>query len=150
MTITGTADQLEVRRPAAPQADDPRSRAQSATPIHAVGTDARVDTCDATRKDAGSLPTDANRLATSAADLGAHVGVSGANSSVPASAEIKTASKLDAAIRCTQARAALTGLGWKPAIARAAVDAAAAVSGPELTLERLIFESLRRCPTPKA
>jgi hypothetical protein len=58
--------------------------------------------------------------------------------------------QLDAAIRCTQARAALAGLGWKPAIARAAVDAAAAVSGPDVTLERLIFESLRRCPTPKA
>jgi hypothetical protein len=59
-------------------------------------------------------------------------------------------SKLDAAILCTQARAALTGLGWKPAIARTAVDAAVAVSGPEMTLERLIFESLRRCPMPKA
>ena len=48
------------------------------------------------------------------------------------------------------ARAALTGLGWKPAIARAAVDAAAAAQGPEVTLERLIFESLRCCPAPRA
>jgi hypothetical protein len=126
------------------------SPAQSAAPIHAVSSDAHVDPFDATRKDAGSLPADANRPATSAAEPGAHVGAPGARSSAPVGAEIRTASKLDAAILCTQARAALTGLGWKPAIARAAVDAAAAVSGPEVTLERLIFESLRRCPAPKA
>src|SRR5689334_10677624 len=78
----------------------------------------------------------------------AHVGASGARSSAPVGGEIETVSKLDAAILCTQARAALTGLGWKPAIARTAVDAAVAVSGPEMTLERLIFESLRRCPMP--
>jgi Holliday junction resolvasome RuvABC DNA-binding subunit len=52
------------------------------------------------------------------------------------------------AILRTQARAALTGLGWKPAIASAAVDAAVAAQGPDITLERLIFESLRRCPAP--
>jgi hypothetical protein len=33
--------------------------------------------------------------------------------------------------------------------ARAAVEAAAAAQGSETTLERLIFESLRRCPAPK-
>jgi Holliday junction resolvasome RuvABC DNA-binding subunit len=64
--------------------------------------------------------------------------------------EVKAVTKLDAVILRTQARAALTGLGWKPAIAHAAVDAAAAAQGPETTLERLIFESLRRCPAPKA
>ena len=57
---------------------------------------------------------------------------------------------VDAAILHTQAKAALTGLGWKPAIAHAAVAAAAAVQDAEVTLERLIFESLRRCPAPKA
>lgn len=67
-----------------------------------------------------------------------------------AGAEIESVSRLDAAIWRTQARAALTGLGWKPAIAHAAVDAAWAAQGPETTLERLIFESLRRCPAPKA
>jgi Holliday junction resolvasome RuvABC DNA-binding subunit len=48
------------------------------------------------------------------------------------------------------ATTALTGLGWKPAIARAAVDAAMAARSNEMTLERLIVEALRRCPTPKA
>ena len=47
-------------------------------------------------------------------------------------------------------KAALIGLGWKPAIANAAVSAAAAAQGTEFTLERLIFESLRRCPVPSA
>jgi Holliday junction resolvasome RuvABC DNA-binding subunit len=62
---------------------------------------------------------------------------------------VGTASKLDAAILRTQAKAALTGLGWKPAIAHAAVAAAAAAQGAGVTLERLIFESLRRCSAPK-
>lgn len=61
------------------------------------------------------------------------------------------ASRLDAAILRTQAKAALTGLGWKPAIAHAAVTAAmAAAAGTEATVEQVIFESLRRCPVPKA
>jgi Holliday junction resolvasome RuvABC DNA-binding subunit len=66
------------------------------------------------------------------------------------SAHVGAAGRLDAAILHTQAKAALTGLGWKPALAHAAVDAAAAAQGPDVTLERLIFEALRRCPVPKA
>jgi hypothetical protein len=69
---------------------------------------------------------------------------------VGASVHVGGTSKLDAAILRTQAKAALTGLGWKPAIAHAAVTAAAAAQGADVTLERLIFESLRRCPVPKA
>jgi Holliday junction resolvasome RuvABC DNA-binding subunit len=63
---------------------------------------------------------------------------------------VHRSSRLDAAILHTQAKVALTALGWKPAIAHAAVTAAAAVQGAELKLERLIFESLRRCPAPRA
>jgi Holliday junction resolvasome RuvABC DNA-binding subunit len=59
-------------------------------------------------------------------------------------------SKFDAAVVRAQAKAALTGLGWKPAIAHAAVVAAAEAHGAEMTLERLIFEALRRCPAPRA
>jgi Holliday junction resolvasome RuvABC DNA-binding subunit len=73
-----------------------------------------------------------------AADTGAHVGVPGPGSGGASSVEIKATTKLDRAILRTQARVALTGLGWKPAIARAAVDAAAAEQGSEMTLERLI------------
>ena len=49
----------------------------------------------------------------------------------------------------TQARAALVGLGWKPAIACAAIDGAAADLGAP-TLEELIREALPRCPKPLA
>ena len=150
LTITGTSDQLEVRRPAqALQVGGPMSGASSMTPIIAVSTDKHVDTCDATRKGADSLPADANHPAMSA-ETGAHVGAPGVRSSASADTGVKTVSRLDAAILCTQARVALTGLGWKPAIAHAAVDAAVAAKGAEMTLERLIFESLRRCPAPKA
>jgi hypothetical protein len=67
-----------------------------------------------------------------------------------ASARAAAVSKLDTVILRTQAKAALVGLGWKPAIAGAAVAAAAVEHGADLTLERLIFESLRRCPVPRA
>jgi hypothetical protein len=43
------------------------------------------------------------------------------------------------------ARLALESLGWKPSIARAAVDAAIAELGPELALEPLIRAALQRC-----
>ena len=66
-----------------------------------------------------------------------------------ADAHVGAASRLDAAILRTQAKDALTALGWKPAIAHAAVNDAVATHGLELTLERLIFESLRRCPAPR-
>jgi hypothetical protein len=82
------------------------------------------------------------------------------NSSEPARAHVgavadavgrdgKTAGgALDAAIVCSQAKTALVGLGWKTAIARAAVAEAAAALGGGATLERLIFEALCRCPRP--
>jgi hypothetical protein len=63
-------------------------------------------------------------------------------------AHVGAPTKLDAVILCTQAKEALVGLGWKPAIAQAAVVAAAAALGTEVTLERLIFEALRQCPRP--
>ena len=97
LTISGTADHLEVRR-----------RAE----LHA------------------SAPT----TPPSTAPTGAHVGA---------------ASKLDAAVLRAQTKDALVGLGWKPAIACAAVAAASTAMGPETTLERLIFEALRQCPGAK-
>jgi hypothetical protein len=46
----------------------------------------------------------------------------------------------------TEAKNALVESGWTAAIARAAVAAAAEALGPDVPLERLIFESFRRCP----
>jgi hypothetical protein len=56
--------------------------------------------------------------------------------------------KLDAAIVRSQARDALVSMGWKPGIARAAVDEAWSHAGPD-TLETLVREALRRCPKPR-
>ena len=57
-------------------------------------------------------------------------------------------SKLEHAITAAQARDALVGLGWKPAIARTAVEAAWSHAGP-MTLDALIREALRRCAKPQ-
>jgi len=53
----------------------------------------------------------------------------------------------EAAMRA-QARDALAGLGWRPGIARAAVDEAMAHVGADVRIEQLIHEALRRCPKP--
>ncbi len=39
----------------------------------------------------------------------------------------------------------LTGLGWKPAVARRAVEQAARELGPDIPLEPLIRRALQRC-----
>jgi Holliday junction resolvasome RuvABC DNA-binding subunit len=84
-------------------------------------------------------------------DPGPHVGAMSSTGPVEGtSVRASGVRRLDAAILRTQAKAALTDLGWKPAIAHAAVAAAAEAQGDAATLERLIFEALRRCPTPKA
>jgi hypothetical protein len=62
----------------------------------------------------------------------------------------RVGAKLDATIARTQARDALVGLGWKPVIARAAVDEAWSHVGPTARVEMLIREALRRCPKPTA
>jgi hypothetical protein len=54
--------------------------------------------------------------------------------------------KLGTAVLHTEAKDALVVAGWQPAVARAAVAAAAEMLGRDATLERLIFESFRRCP----
>ena len=59
-------------------------------------------------------------------------------------------SAFDAAVVRAQARDALVGLGWKPAIARAAVDEALSHVGPTASLASVIREALRRCPRPVA
>ena len=57
-------------------------------------------------------------------------------------------SRLDDAIVRTQARDALVALGWKPNIARTAVDEARSHGGRDVTIEELIRDALRRCPRP--
>ncbi len=102
-------------------------------------------------------PTNANAAprADAAFKAGAHVdALANANArthvgaSAKAGAHVGAPTKLDVAIIRTQSKDALIGLGWKPAIAHAAVAAASAALGADATLEALIFEALRRCPQP--
>ena len=58
------------------------------------------------------------------------------------------AARFGRAVMQTQARDALVGLGWKPGIARAAVEEACASVGTEVPIDALILEALRRCPKP--
>ena len=76
----------------------------------------------------------------SAADCG--VGVAGGEYAG------RVASGLETAVLRTQAKQALVGMGWKPAVAAPAVATAAAALGTDAMLEELIFEALRRCPRP--
>ena len=167
LTISGTADHLEVRRPgqaaSAEEVHGLRAKARSS-----ANTSAHVGAADVTTSvTADGAPMGVLNASTSATGTGAHVGaahttilvvgagahvdVAGVTTSVTdGDVVVRRTSRLDAAILHTQAKTALTALGWKPAIAAAAVAAAAEAQGAEVTLERLIFESLRRCPAPKA
>ena len=69
-------------------------------------------------------------------------------STPPAPPTTRQLSSFDVAAQRVQARDALVGLGWKPHIARTAVDDAMSHVGRDTTLEALIFEALRRCPRP--
>lgn len=73
-----------------------------------------------------------------------------AGSVVNLTAEVTGPSKLDMAVLRAQTKQALVGMGWKAAIAEAAIAEALAALGPAVPLERLIFEALRRCPRPSA
>ena len=124
LTISGVApDQLETRRAydhAAPVASPGASRTASLTTSPAPAARA----------------TNAN-AATQVASPPTHGGPTHGGPT-----------RLDAAVLRAQAKDALVGLGWKPGIARAAVDEAGTHVGREGTLGALIREALRRCPKP--
>ena len=189
LTISGTADQLEVRRPAEASAIAHVGKPVGAisiasTGIHAdatsdpisivpagvhVGAPSEASSVATTRapvdvsseahgkahvgapSQAGSVATTGAHVdASSEAHGNAHVGAPPEASSVASTGtHVGAPSKLDTAVLRAQSKAALVGLGWKPAIADAAVGAALAALGPGAPLERLIFEALRRCPPPR-
>jgi hypothetical protein len=182
LMISGTANELQIRRPGEAAATGAQDDAGGVAGLPArgahVGAEPRPQRStvesDASVAVGGALtaadpdahvgvglrsrgamvevdPSVAAGGALTTTDPDAHVGVTSSAGPVEdTSARASGASRLDAAILRTQAKAALTGLGWKPAIAHAAVAAAAEAQGDAATLERLIFEALRRCPTPKA
>jgi Holliday junction resolvasome RuvABC DNA-binding subunit len=55
-------------------------------------------------------------------------------------------SKLDDAIVREETRIALVGMGWKPMIARSAIETAASRVGRDAPLEAWVREALRHCP----
>jgi hypothetical protein len=199
LTISGTAEHLEVRRPGELALSDMDERMiqdnsnadeqgahgvlssrmtgaasdQKSFPRSIVVTSNRVNVSDDSLSvirsfvvdtDVGGVDSlsarvggDANGDIAGADDANDEVAGAGSPNDTAAGAAIRTAgagvgitSRLGVTILCTQAKAALTGLGWKPAIAQAAVAAAAAARGAGATLEQLIIESLRHCPVPKA
>jgi Holliday junction resolvasome RuvABC DNA-binding subunit len=62
----------------------------------------------------------------------------------------KSSSKLDEAIVREEARIALVGMGWKPMIARSAIEAAASHMGRDAPLQAWVRQALRHCPLPRS
>ncbi|MGH6784298.1 MAG: HNH endonuclease, partial [Sphingomicrobium sp.] len=139
LTISGTAEHLEVRR-SGPSSS--LANAHSRMVHESAPATAGAHAPNASRSAIRSGPHDAVDVSASAETPDA--------STVLARSGAHAGTGLHAAILRTQAKAALTGLGWKPAIANAAVAAAAAARGADVTLEQLIADSLRRCPIPGA
>lgn len=150
LRISGNAERLEVHRLAHGDA------------VPAQDASVHVGAWDATDRRAHD--------AVPAQDAGAHVGASdaadrGAREAVPAQdagvhatstasardtrPRVVAPSRLDVAMLRTRAKAALVGMGWSSAIAAAAVTTAITETDTT-TIERLVFESLRRCPIPGA
>ena len=112
LAISGTAEQLDVRRPNERE-DSGAGESCSGSRGHRAEGRAHVGVPEAVDQGAEAVP-----------------------------------SRLDAAVLRTQAKQALVGMGWKPAIASPAVAAASAALGAGAALEQLIFEALRQCRRP--
>ena len=133
LAIGGTADHLEVQRPGASDA--------SRDGAYAGGRDI-TSRGPAVEGHADAGPT-------RGAEIDAHVGEASDpdhGDGLRARSRRAVGDKLDVAVLRIQAKDALVIAGWKPTVARAAVAAAAETLGVDATLERLIFESFRRCP----
>jgi hypothetical protein len=130
LEITGARDELVVRRPNTPTSHVGPNPVQSHVGPNPVPCDVGANRAD----DASIEPS------VPAASI--------AQAAAPTAGGSST--KLEDAIMRTQARDALVGLGWKPHIARAAVDEAVATCGSNTSLEVLIRESLRRCPLTRS
>ena len=123
LAITGARDELVAHRPNEPTSHvGPTNRGATLTRTHPVVAHHRPNE---PRSHVGPTKLDATIRKS-------HVGPT----------------KLDETIIRTQARDALVQLGFRPAIARAAVDDACRCLGVGAALEAVIREALRRCPRP--
>ncbi|HSR96945.1 MAG TPA: HNH endonuclease [Kofleriaceae bacterium] len=167
IAISGTADNLIVQRPnssvrrmtttqRSKSADRPATSAPHRSPTGSASTTRAHLDAPATRAhlDAPAIPTPATHAHVDAphprrAPTRAHVDAP-AIPTAATRAHVSAPGRLDLAVLRVEAKAALAQLGWKPAIVHTAVAGAIAALGTDVTLERLIFESLRRCPVPRA
>jgi hypothetical protein len=113
---------------------------ESATP--GVGATPGVCNIESATPGVGATPAVCN-IESATPTVGAAPGVDAVRRT---NASAAAGGKLDAATLRTQTKEALMGLGWKPTIATAAAAEALAAVGTDATLERLIFDALRRCP----
>ena len=162
LTISGTApDQLETRRtydhaapvhapiagtPAHVGATLPARDAVPAATAHSPLASAPAHRDGATAPVAAS--THAGAEAPARAPLASALVLGGAEGLARPSPASGFATRLELAVLRAQAKDALVGLGWKPGIARAAVDEACAHVGRDATIAVLIRDALRRCPKP--
>jgi hypothetical protein len=125
LKISGTADQLAVQRTAEQRCERDRPRDSEDDMGAGCALNSRevhVDTNKA--RDSHALHVDTNR------------------------ARDARGSRWSAVQTRAQAKEALVGMGWKPKIAAAAVQAAASALSEDVAIEKLLFEALRRCPRP--
>jgi hypothetical protein len=143
LVISGTADQLEVTRPAEPRSHvgpgsplaDAIARAQAKSTLVRLGWKARIARAAVDRVTA-ELPPDAT----------AETIVRAAIKLDPAStSHVGPTSPTDAV---TQARSALVEMGWNASTARAALDRAAAELPTDATVEAIVRAALRHCRSP--
>jgi hypothetical protein len=169
LTISGTADRVEVERHAGRSSRGPQARLENPG-VHvgaaiAPATGRRECTEPKTAEPKTAEPKTAEpktaEFAISHPEIAepktAELAITRPQAAGPAAARPTTSeptaatasSKLDAAIVRAQTKDALISLGWRPSIAVAAVAAAASTLGDEVAIERLIREALRRCPMPR-
>jgi hypothetical protein len=126
---------------------EPSAEVQSSTATGARGDSA---TNDGSRAHLGATVDAGSEVKAAKGDVRAAADLEPARRGDRARVLEEPATELDVAIRRTQTKEALVGLGWKPAIATAAVAAAWVALGSRATFEQLIFEALRQCPRPLA
>jgi len=143
LVIRGTADRLEVTRPAVPKSHvgrasplcDAIARAQAKSTLVKLGWKARVARAAIDRVTA-ELPPEASAETILRAAIKLDPG---------SASHVGSASSTDAV---AQARSALANLGWHASIARAAIDRAATELPADAAVQAIVRAALRYCSAP--
>jgi len=157
LTITGTADRLEVRRPAhaatevehahvdvrAPAGTGSAASATTTGPIAGANAAAVRAATPAAAAPAKATPTDA---ADNPSPRSPAVTTALVNATAPVGVSFQR--PFDIAMRSVQTKEALRALGWSSAMAQMAAAAVAGAIDPHAPIEQWIREALRRCPKP--